>query len=76
MNLNLVEAKKCYIDAVFNSLARNYQLSHDISNKLMEAYRLYRLLELYPAEQLHYDVDETADEIVERGYQLGLIAKA
>ena len=68
MITNLEQSKKWYVRAVSDSLILNYHASESTAESAIEAYRLKARLNKYPEAQLHYDVDDTADEIVGMGF--------
>lgn len=62
------EQKLWYLDAVKRALMTNHGLSDARADASISAYQLQKRLELYPGIQLHYDVEDIADEIVEDGF--------
>ena len=59
--------KAWYMRAVRQALMEKHGLTGARADASIDAYRLSERLERCPEAQLHYDVENTADEIVERG---------
>ena len=61
------EMKEWYIAAVRGNLVLHYGLQEQEANKAIEAYRLKERLDKYPEVQLHYDIEDTTEEMKQRG---------
>ena len=69
MNSEKLEAsKKWYVEAVRSALILNYCATGEEADNALSAYQLQTRLDKYPEAQLHYDVEDIADEIVEGGF--------
>ena len=70
MNTKLEQTKTWYTNAVRNALIMHHRATDNEADCAISAYHLKVRLDRYPEAQLHYDVDDIADEIV----SLGLLA--
>lgn len=68
MTIALERIKQRYIDAVKTALIANHGLSDSDAAASISAYQLQERFDLQPYIQLHYDVEDIADEIIEEGY--------
>ena len=67
-NRTLSEQKRWYLAAVRSNLILNYGMQEEQADAAIEAYQLRERLEIAPDAQLHYDIDDTTDEMIETGF--------
>lgn len=63
-DFNLEGSKEWYYDAVHSSLILRRETKQE-AEQLLKKYMLKERLDQYPQVQLHYDVEATADEVLE-----------